>query len=407
MPNVVTESPFEHAPESPSARYFPGMTLEFTPAPVDIPDTVLDDLRDAPRAHAPSESARRRQLADGHRARIPRDTARLLEGHVRLARARGTLQRVRTDYDGSRRPAHPLPPRALAGTQRAARCSSRTAGPVRSPSSSTCSARSRIPARTAVIRPTPSTWSRHRSRATGSPVPRTNSGWNPRRMARSVHPDHVGPRLRPLRRAGRRLGFDRVAERRRSRPRARVRFAPQLHHGAATERRAGPDARGAAGARRGDRVPHHRRRLPGDPGHEAADASATRSKTRRRACARGSSRSSPRGPTATATSNASSRRTSCSPTSRSTGRPQRPRRRRGCTTRCDRPGASAIPSAYVGVPTGVANYPGEVTRTPRSWAEHRYNITHWTEQPHGGHFAAMQVPDLFVADVREFFRTVR
>ncbi len=70
-------------------------------------------------------------------------------------------------------------------------------------------------------------------------------------------------------------------------------------------------------------------------------------------------------------------------------------------------GRSAIPSAYVGVPTGVANYPGEVTRTPRSWAEHRYNITHWSEQPHGGHFAAMQVPDLFVADVREFFRTVR
>ena len=70
-------------------------------------------------------------------------------------------------------------------------------------------------------------------------------------------------------------------------------------------------------------------------------------------------------------------------------------------------GRSAIPSAYVGVPTGVANYPGEVTRTPRSWAEHRYNITHWTEQPHGGHFAAMQVPELFVADVRDFFRAVR
>ena len=135
--------------------------------------------------------------------------------------------------------------------------------------------------------------------------------------------------------------------------------------------------------------------------------SATRSKTLRRVCARGSSRSSPRGPIATATSNASSRKTSCSPTSPSTGQPQPRRRRRGCTTRCDRHGRDAIPSAYVGVPTGVANYPGEVTRTPRSWAEHRYNITHWTEQPHGGHFAAMQVPDLFVADVREFFRTVR
>jgi microsomal epoxide hydrolase len=70
-------------------------------------------------------------------------------------------------------------------------------------------------------------------------------------------------------------------------------------------------------------------------------------------------------------------------------------------------GRAALPQAFVGVPTGVANYPGEVTRTPRSWAEHRYHITHWVEQPRGGHFAAMQVPDLFVADVREFFRTVR
>jgi pimeloyl-ACP methyl ester carboxylesterase len=70
-------------------------------------------------------------------------------------------------------------------------------------------------------------------------------------------------------------------------------------------------------------------------------------------------------------------------------------------------GRDALPQQYVAVPTGVANFPGEVTRTPRSWAEHRYNITHWTEHERGGHFAAMQVPDLFVDDVRAFFRTVR
>ena len=33
------------------------------------------------------------------------------------------------------------------------------------------------------------------------------------------------------------------------------------------------------------------------------------------------------------------------------------------------------------VPTGIAQYPGEITRPPRDWAERRYNITHWTEQP--------------------------
>jgi microsomal epoxide hydrolase len=55
----------------------------------------------------------------------------------------------------------------------------------------------------------------------------------------------------------------------------------------------------------------------------------------------------------------------------------------------------------------VANYRGEITKTPRAWAERRLNVTYWSELPRGGHFAAMQVPSLFVPDVREFFRTVR
>jgi len=70
-------------------------------------------------------------------------------------------------------------------------------------------------------------------------------------------------------------------------------------------------------------------------------------------------------------------------------------------------GRAALPRARVDVPTGVANYPGEIGRVPRRWVEHRYRVTHWVEQPMGGHFAAMEVPDLFVDDVRSFFRTVR
>jgi epoxide hydrolase len=46
-------------------------------------------------------------------------------------------------------------------------------------------------------------------------------------------------------------------------------------------------------------------------------------------------------------------------------------------------------------------------RPPRAWVERRYNLTHWAEMPRGGHFAAMEQPDLFVEDVRTFFRTVR
>jgi hypothetical protein len=65
------------------------------------------------------------------------------------------------------------------------------------------------------------------------------------------------------------------------------------------------------------------------------------------------------------------------------------------------------PPEHVGVPTGLARYPKEVFRLPRSWVEHRYNVTYWSEMPRGGHFAAMEQPDLFVEDLRSFFRTVR
>ena len=61
----------------------------------------------------------------------------------------------------------------------------------------------------------------------------------------------------------------------------------------------------------------------------------------------------------------------------------------------------------VTVPTGVARFPKEIMRFPRSWVENHYNVTHWTEFPRGGHFAAMEQPELFVEDVRKFFRTVR
>ena len=62
---------------------------------------------------------------------------------------------------------------------------------------------------------------------------------------------------------------------------------------------------------------------------------------------------------------------------------------------------------YVAVPTGVARYPEEVIRYPRSWVERRYNIVQWAEMDRGGHFAAMEQPELFVDDVRSFFRTIR
>jgi len=64
----------------------------------------------------------------------------------------------------------------------------------------------------------------------------------------------------------------------------------------------------------------------------------------------------------------------------------------------------AVP--YVSVPTGVARYPKEILRFPRPWVERRYNVTRWTVMPRGGHFAAMEQPELFADDVRAFFRAV-
>ncbi|WP_055478543.1 epoxide hydrolase family protein [Sphaerimonospora mesophila] len=54
------------------------------------------------------------------------------------------------------------------------------------------------------------------------------------------------------------------------------------------------------------------------------------------------------------------------------------------------------------VPTGVLVSAHDVTI--RRWAERDHNIVHWTELGRGGHFLAMEAPDLLVADVREFFR---
>jgi pimeloyl-ACP methyl ester carboxylesterase len=70
-------------------------------------------------------------------------------------------------------------------------------------------------------------------------------------------------------------------------------------------------------------------------------------------------------------------------------------------------GALADPMPFIEVPTGVARYPREILRWPRAWVDRQYNLTHWAPMPRGGHFAAMEQPELFVGDLRSFFRTVR
>jgi pimeloyl-ACP methyl ester carboxylesterase len=58
-------------------------------------------------------------------------------------------------------------------------------------------------------------------------------------------------------------------------------------------------------------------------------------------------------------------------------------------------------------PVGFAHFPKEINHPPRSWLERTFNVVQWTDMPAGGHFAAMEKPDLLAADIRQFFRPLR
>lgn len=62
----------------------------------------------------------------------------------------------------------------------------------------------------------------------------------------------------------------------------------------------------------------------------------------------------------------------------------------------------------VAVPTGCSIYPREIIRISRRWAESGFSdIRYWNELDRGGHFAAFEQPELFVEELRSFFRLVR
>lgn len=63
-------------------------------------------------------------------------------------------------------------------------------------------------------------------------------------------------------------------------------------------------------------------------------------------------------------------------------------------------GSSSVPAAF-------AMFPKDLSHPPREWAERFYDVRRWTEMPHGGHFAALEQPDVLVDDLRAFFRDFR
>ena len=60
-------------------------------------------------------------------------------------------------------------------------------------------------------------------------------------------------------------------------------------------------------------------------------------------------------------------------------------------------------SAALQVPTGVAQFPGEIRQPLEAWAKHYYNLKRWSLCDEGGHFAAWEKPKLLAADVESFF----
>ena len=59
------------------------------------------------------------------------------------------------------------------------------------------------------------------------------------------------------------------------------------------------------------------------------------------------------------------------------------------------------------VPAAVAKFPKDLSDPPREWAERFFDVQRWTEMPRGGHFAALEEPELLVDDIRAFFRPLR
>jgi len=59
---------------------------------------------------------------------------------------------------------------------------------------------------------------------------------------------------------------------------------------------------------------------------------------------------------------------------------------------------------FINVPVGFAKFPKELPTPPRAYIEKGFKITHWTQMPAGGHFAAMEQPELLANDIKDFFK---
>ncbi len=70
--------------------------------------------------------------------------------------------------------------------------------------------------------------------------------------------------------------------------------------------------------------------------------------------------------------------------------------------------AEAQRTAEISIPVAVTVFPGEIYRAPKSWTERAYrNLIYFHEVEKGGHFASWEEPELFAAELRAAFRSLR
>jgi hypothetical protein len=70
--------------------------------------------------------------------------------------------------------------------------------------------------------------------------------------------------------------------------------------------------------------------------------------------------------------------------------------------------AAGQPPPEVSLPVGFTTFPGEIFRAPRSWVEQSYpSLSYFNEADRGGHFAAWEEPQLFAAEIRAAFSSLR
>ncbi|RYG37231.1 epoxide hydrolase [bacterium] len=65
------------------------------------------------------------------------------------------------------------------------------------------------------------------------------------------------------------------------------------------------------------------------------------------------------------------------------------------------------PKGKIEVPMGAAIFPKDLIPAPREFAERIYDVRRWTEMPKGGHFAALEEPELLAQEIQGFFRPLR